>query len=298
METTAPDTLYHYTTLSGIVGIATTKRLWATSIGHLNDATEFTYSHGMLRESLERESHGQPADVSAAIARLLGPLDSKSIQDSFTFSGTLGATYVTSLSQDGDQLSQWRAYCPGGGYALGFRTEALQTIASEQGFDLVPCSYDKTQHTNEAQTLARELIDLILKVPPAVLASIPANVKDVMGIEAHRHLDPIRRQMLDRIQRRAPLWKHPAFREEAEWRLVSREHQGVTKFRVGRTAIVPYIEIELDADGDGVVAVLSNTYVGPCPEPGLAVWSAMHLFNEKKIKRTTFTLSQVPYRQW
>jgi hypothetical protein len=48
---------------------------------------------------------------------------------------------VLSLSEMGDQLSQWRAYCPGGnGYALGFgQSNAIFASARQHSFDLVHC---------------------------------------------------------------------------------------------------------------------------------------------------------------
>lgn len=294
-----PDPLYHYTTLAGIHGIATTKHLWATSIRHLNDATEFMYAHGVLRSALEQQSRGQPADVSATIEVLLGDLDFRRISTSLAFVESSGLTFVTSFSKNKDQLSQWRAYCPGGGFALGFRVDALQTIGSEQGFELVQCSYDKQHHVREAETIASEILALVSKVPADARKRMPAGGKRIPAHIAH-HIFPIRQQMLDEIQQRAPTWKHPNFREEDEWRLVS-SHRPATDFRVGRTAIIPYVEIQLDCpslmNGDLTVA-LEETVIGPCPEPELTVGSVMHLFGTQNVACPGYVLSNTPYRQW
>ena len=68
--------------------------------------------------------------------------------------------------------------------------------------------------------------------------------------------------MLDEIQRRAPMWKHYSFHEEAEWRLVSEQRPRAVAFRAGRAAIVPYVEIRLDEPADtqisGTTAVLGQ----------------------------------------
>ena len=148
-----PLLLYHYTTLSGVCGIATKKRLWASSIRHLSDATEFTYAHDVLRQALEEAARGLTSDVVAAVEFLLRDLDVSKIQNALNFMGSLGATYVASFSSEPDKLSQWRAYCQGGGYALGFRTDALQAIAKHQDFKLVKCSYDRGEHLSDAQSL-------------------------------------------------------------------------------------------------------------------------------------------------
>jgi hypothetical protein len=78
------------------------------------------------------------------------------------------------------------------------------------------------------------------------------------------------------------VWKHPAFVEEAEWRLVSEQRlERAVQFRAGRTAIIPYVEIPLndmeETQISNMTAVLNQIYVGPCPEPELAVASA-HAF--------------------
>jgi hypothetical protein len=72
------------------------------------------------------------------------------------------------------------------------------------------------------------------------------------------------------------------------------------KFRVGRTAIVPYVEVGLQREstmaGD-LTAVLKELIVGPCPEPELAVSSAMLMFDVQKMACPSFAISRTPYRQ-
>jgi hypothetical protein len=302
-ELEPPPILYHYTTLSGVCGIATKKSLWASSIRHLSDATEFTHAHDVLRQALEDAARGTPSDVVAAVEFLLRDLDGSKIQIALNFMGSLGATYVASFSSEPDKLSQWRAYCQGGGYALGFRTGALQAIAKHQGFKLVKCSYDRGEHLSDARTLVNMVLSRIQDVPQSVRQSIRGTLANTsINMPLLAELYPIRRDMLDEIQQRAPMWKHHSFHEEAEWRLVSEQRLRNVTFRTGRTAIVPYVEIKLDEPADtqvsGMTAVLSQTYVGPCPEPEIAVGSLMHLFEVEKMSCPQYTLSPTPYRHW
>ena len=153
----APPTLLHYTTLAGVCGIATSKCVWTTSIRHLSDATEFTYAHDVLRQALQNAVRGMPSGMSAAVEFVVSELDFSKIPNHLNITGSLATTYVTALSAEPDKLSQWRSYCPGGGYALGFRADALQVVAKHQGFELVACSYDRQQHVTEAQALAKAL---------------------------------------------------------------------------------------------------------------------------------------------
>ncbi len=43
-ESQLPDVVYHYTTAAGLLGICTSKKIWATDIRYLNDSEEFQYT--------------------------------------------------------------------------------------------------------------------------------------------------------------------------------------------------------------------------------------------------------------
>ncbi len=297
-----PTTLFHYTTLAGACGIATAHRLWASSIRHLNDATEFTYAHGVLREVLEGTTRGTPSGVSAAVEFMVSYLDVSQTWVASSFMGKFGATHVVSLSSEPDKLSQWRAYCAGGGYALGLRLEALRAIEKYHGFRLVKCSYDRSQHVAEAQGIAERVMKRIQELPANILPEIaPGGAHAPRAIQSW--LFPIRQAMTEEILQHAAVWKHPAFAEESEWRLVSVQRlEREVKFRAGRAAIIPYVEITLDDMPEiqisNKAAVLNQTYVGPCPEPEIAVGSLQHLFEVYRIGCPQFILSSIPYRQW
>jgi hypothetical protein len=299
MGTTPPELLFHYTTLPGIIGIAENRHVRATSIRHLADATEFRYAHRLLEETLRTKASAAGADVVATINVLLFHLAHVG-QSQLNFGGSLGSIFVASFSSEGDQLSQWRAYCPGGGYALGFRTAALAKLASEQGFELRQCSYDAEVHRGECEKIADEVLNAVAAIPKQkreALLETPAQ----LTFEALQVLYPVQRGMVDSIQIHAPTWKHPSFREEAEWRLISQPRDRSIKFRPGRTAIVPHVEFRIDQDSIRVgdqFAVLGHTVVGPCSEPELAVGSAMLLFEQNKIARQEFSISNTPYRSW
>lgn len=209
--------LYQYTTLAWACEIGTTKRLWGARV------------------------HGEPP----------GPL-----QDFRTPDGQFGATYVASFSSEPNKLSQWPACCPGGGYALGFRTEALKVIARNQGFRLVQCSYDRDQHVAEARAIANQVVKRIEDLPPNILAVLePGGSYSPQTIQSWPF----------RIRQEMP------------------------------AEIVPYVEIRLDDPAElqvsGMTAVLGHVYVGPCAEPEIAVGSLMHLFEANRMSCPQFTLS-------
>lgn len=297
--TSTPDVLFHYTTIPGIIGIATNRHLWATSIRHLADAKEFSYAHQMLASTLRDRASTSTQDIIATVDAILAHLI-RAGESKLSFSGSLGSIFVTSFSSKGDLLSQWRAYCPSGGYALGFRSEILLKLASEHGFELRQCSYDEEEHRRECERVTATVLTAVADIPVDVRKSLIGTPTKI-SIEALSALYPIQHRMLREIQTFAPVWKHPSFREEAEWRLVSKPLERPIKYRPGRTAIVPYVEFRIDGDSTkegNFFAVLKITVVGPSPEPELAVGSAMDLFGQCKIALQAFSISNTPYRSW
>jgi hypothetical protein len=297
-----PLSLFHYTTVPGICGIMGAKRLWATSIRHLNDATEFTYAHDVLRNTLESTTQGAPADVRAAAEYMVGALDMSRTSNTLSLLGKFGTTFVVSLSSEPDRLSQWRAYSAGGGYAIGFRLEALHTLAKHHGFRLMKCSYDENQHREEAKAIAERVLEKFSALPQDVRVAIePGGSESPRATQSW--LFSMRRDMLEDIQRSAAVWKHPSFQEEAEWRLISDQQlDRIVKFRPGRSAIIPYTELNLTEPEanqiSGMTAVLSHIVVSPCAEPELAVGSLQYLLDAQRINCPQISLSSIPYRHW
>src|ERR1700684_352024 len=53
-ELFTPDRIvYHYTSQRGLIGILTTKKIWATSIRYLNDSMEFAYTLDLMKAYLD-----------------------------------------------------------------------------------------------------------------------------------------------------------------------------------------------------------------------------------------------------
>jgi hypothetical protein len=111
--------LWHYTSWDGLQGIADKNEIWASNIQNLNDARE--YKHGV--EIIERF-------IDASI------IAKDDLERRFNQRANL--FYAVSLSGQFDALSQWRGYSGStGGFALGFRRDALNALSS--GFPVRPC---------------------------------------------------------------------------------------------------------------------------------------------------------------
>jgi hypothetical protein len=217
--------LYHYTGAAGLIGIIENRKLWATDHRHLNDRKEHQIGTRLLQDELK-------------VSRL-EKKDRSAFED--LVASTQKGYFVLSFSEQGDQLSQWRAYSAGGaGYALGFKqNNALFSSATQHSFNLIRCEYDPTKQ----QELCRYLVDSFIE-----------------GMVTHQSLHQ-ENDMASRLKGFRELYhwnlalalamsalKHQGFEEEKEWRLVSQypdEIQNGVSFRPGRFGLTPYFELPI-----------------------------------------------------
>lgn len=276
-----PDRLYHYTTQAGLLGIVTSKELWATKIQYLNDSQEFLYAIELARSLLQYRL--SKAQDQRDIVRLNTLIDETKTIEKVN-------VCVFSLSGIGDMLSQWRAYStPHSGFSIVFSPQHLRELAAKNGFVLAPCVYDPT----EQEDLINEIIDTILAQDFNVVPSRPDPNRERTIIAL-----PVGGDFAQRLAELASLVKNPAFKEEAEWRLVSRQldlSNPNFSFRTGQSMLTPYFRLPmLDPDlRDLVLEVVS----GPSPHPDLSAGAASSALSKYGFSPRV-TYSQVPYRNW
>ena len=218
--------LYHYTGVSGLLGIIKNHTLWATDYRHLNDRKEYRIGERLLREELR--------------ARRIDEIHRKAFET--LVAQIQKGCYVLSFSENGDQLSQWRAYCPGGnGYALGFQqTNALFASAKQHRFNLVRCVYN----LREQKTLCKYLVNSYIE---GVITNKSWHAGK--GWESRAEAFFTRYQWHFALGLVMAALKHSGFEEEREWRLVSQypeESMYGVAFRAGRFGVTPYFELPLN----------------------------------------------------
>jgi len=102
-----PAYVYHYTTIEGLLGILDQKKLWATDVSFMNDASEYDYASGLITNELK----------SLEERFLLGAGSPDSDLRHLIFNGLrhLATTrqfrvYASCFCEAKNLLSQWRAY--------------------------------------------------------------------------------------------------------------------------------------------------------------------------------------------
>jgi hypothetical protein len=240
------DTLFHYTTAAGLLGILRESKLWATDLRFLNDAQEAVYALDAVVDAVRTmenpvrdpghfaHKYGDPAieTFSRYQAMVLDELPTPEV-----------GVYVTCFCELGDMLSQWRGYGKDHGYALEITTAGLERALEESAIPryaratgLFKVQYGREAAASIVESAVQEVAGFNLNHP---------------GVKAH-HAADVLNSLLAQV-------KHPGFSEEQEWRLVvgvdildeTRHPIAVgepTLYRSTPMAIVPYIELPLDRD--------------------------------------------------
>ena len=125
--------------------------------------------------------------------------------------------YIASFSEKRDSLSQWRGYCPQGGYSLGFDIVKFSTSVSPE-FILGKCIYD----VKKKERLLRQIFSSLKTEYDAITNKDinPYNLNNLSNSENQRW-SAWTQSVTHTLARFAPFFKHDGFEEEAEWRFVN-----------------------------------------------------------------------------
>jgi hypothetical protein len=258
-----PPVLFHYTNQAGLFGIFESRELWASSIQHLNDESEFEYATRLFEAALSKvESETMMAILNLGWSRTY-------------------RMFVFSFSARKDRLSQWRAYCRDGGFSIGFDAPRLLALAHQQGFTLEKCIYRPSEHKKRVSELLN-------------LAKLEEDSKD----EPVAHS----MTFLDEFMKFATTAKDKTFTEENEWRLVSLEGPGgiipiqrPVCYRQGAAFPIPFQKFQLhDEIAKGLVR---EVVVGPGPHKPLVAKAVEDYLASVKCQAVV-TQSETPYRNW
>ena len=273
--------LYHYTTPAGLIGIVSTNCLWATSAAHLDDSEELSggirRAASYLRELRDKTTGPEQSARLSWLLREIGNLDK----------AHLAPVFVCSFSAEPDLLSQWRAYCRGGGFAIGFPKDQLRDRAAEQRFALEKCVYSAEEHDALIKDTIERLAGTWVRQPGLPLSDDNGRFS-------------VSSPLIGEVITASSRLKHESFAEEKESRLVSRIGRRYAAeeryFRASRGLIVPYTKIVLPDDIGfwGKVHVV----VGPTPHPEESSASAYALIRRYRDHAVAVDVTRTPYREW
>jgi hypothetical protein len=268
--------LYHYTSLDALIKIVEGGVFWASNIHYLNDGREVAHAvqiveSEFLRLAHERVEHQYFVNI---VRELLAGSSSPNV-------------FVVSFSENGDLLSQWRAYCPPGrGVSIGIQEEDLRGAVAAQGLRFVQCVYDPDQQ----RAIAAEMVERLL--------SEYEQLEDGADTDHRADCGELASVFVDDVAYVAPAVKDPAFSEEREWRVVWRRRgsRRDIQHRQGTSFIVPFVEFPVPSVYDRLA--ISEVVVGPTAHAELSQEAIRSLLGSCRIPAHNVRLSRVPFRAW
>ena len=271
-----PETIYHYTSLDGLVGIVESQSLWLSDYSYLNDTRELTHGLDIVRGVIDDIAKNESND------NVLNLLQSwlQGIEKSEN------RVCVASLSADGDSLSQWRAY---GRIAIGFGVYGL----AQRSYPSIlrPVEYDSATQ--------RRLVAVFLK---HLCQAYAVDIRD-NRLERIPHVY----HDMEKILELAVFFKDSAFRTESEYRLAYIEspdtltalgHSLPPKhFRIARSRLMPYVSSrELPySSRDSKPIAISSIVLGP-ENDALLERGVREFLRSRDLEGVTILRSAVPFR--
>jgi len=177
------------------------------------------------------------------------------------------------LSEQGDLLSQWRGYADDAhGISIGFSKDYLEKLsrkaaaANKSGLTLQKVQYDAHEELviGTYQKLKGLIEEGAFRTPSFSTILSPKNPEDILTEDKrtkNAHVKLIF-QTLSLVPQLFKL-KSPAFREEAEWRLVSLVAPDIDNdfsFRTVRDRVIPYRVFQLEELG---TPCINEVILGP-----------------------------------
>ena len=276
-----PALLYHYTDVTGLIGICASRSLRATNLRFMNDAKELSHAWKLMRRVLAE------AKEQATLSAQHDLIDEIERATSTEWAG-YPDFYSVSFTANGDLLSQWRGYgSSGDGYAIGFDPEGQVQPPSpypQPKRFLHRVIYDEDVQLRFLRMAADAMLALFATVDPAdpAVTESRARVFSAMG----------------ELVGFAFGFKDPAWAEEQEWRAVhvrpSGELAGV-EFRPDKGVVMPYISLAMGTDPEGRLPI-RHIVQGPRVNSDIAIRSLELLLTANGYSDVDITVSSVPLR--
>lgn len=273
--------LHHYTSLDALVSIVKSKSLRATNVHYMNDASESELGLKTMKEVAEQVRKGAEGVDREFLDFFLDWLGRRVFESA--------SVYVLCFSQAHNQLSQWRGYTAHGrGVCLSIDAGLLVQRMQAYGWTFQNCRYNRESQLTWADAI-------LSRMRREAAADAPA-----LAADKERHFNVVLSRALSDLLQVAATIKHDAFTEEREVRFISSmipAGDARVLFRVGRTALIPYVEFQLAESADHPLTV-AEIMIGPSPTQNLTHAAVVGLVRQNGFKgQTTISASQIPYRE-
>jgi len=217
------ETVYHYTSLEGFMGIVQSKSLWMTDYSYLNDTKEIVYG---IDTALELMDNIRISDHFPRAGELIPKWKENLLDDD-------NRVVIASFSGNSDSLNQWLSY---GTVAIGFEVRDLALHVDQSR--LRPIVYDKEK---QKQMMEMYLFHTCQAYQLDLKKKGNKRWKKIMNDTYYK---------IDRLFDLISFFKNPAFKFEEEYRLIHIEDKKIYEdfglqiapkhFRSANGKIIPY----------------------------------------------------------
>ena len=220
-------TIYHYTSISGLIGIIETQSIYCTNINFLNDKKEFKYGVNLIKKVIDKL---QKENFEISVLEMV----SKHIDKIYK-----GERYVTCFSKNGDLLSQWRAYTnQGKGVSIGF-----DFITFGDSID----QFVNGKHIEYEENTQLQVIEELIRI----IITFFLDRKEIIDWEDYGYEWLVNTVIIEFLQNIIASYKSQSFKDEQEYRfefvidgnMIKKEDEEI-HFRASDTLIIPYIILE------------------------------------------------------
>lgn len=255
---TDKNSLFHYTDAHALFTILKKQELWLSDIRYMNDHSEFNHGIDVIKKLIKKH-HG-----AEAVRKFKWVADT----------GKDHLIGACSFSKEKDLLSQWRGYCPNGGYSIEFDRVELECVMEENSSILVDCAYEK----GEQEKVANECV----------------KITDILCKAKNGFIDKL---LLGNFWGPIAQIKNKVFNEERESRIIYSQQPANFCYRVRNELIIPYYAMKFP--GKAIKKIMT----GPMQNQKLAEKSLRHylrcLFDTGQLgdcESIEIEHSKIPYR--
>jgi hypothetical protein len=290
--------IYHYTDENGAKGIIESQSLWLTHYMHLNDKSELSIFRSALNEWI-KASDIQDRLILGHMNIIMTPIwgdPSKTPEKE---------GYVMSFCDDeGDRLSQWRAYGKGRGIALGFDEKELKILLeNEHKINKLDTSFMGDVSYGNGMTLPK---DIITDLEKFVEVNSEKKLTEMLSEGKGKEYAQAAAESEELLMKCLSRFKHEGFSEEKEVRIItfvpvsvfrinekgSKKDTEMIKFRTVDSAIIPYKEL---FEGRYRLPI-KKIFIGPSPDIEVRKHTLQILLKNNNMDSEMVKISKIPYR--
>lgn len=290
--------LAYYTTADTAIEILTKRKLWMRNLRVMNDASEVDHGIEQLVSAFRTLRNEAGGDFKAVIDDLhVGLFEEIDRRFSREYVDWRLSTFVTCFSKhtkdddDYGRLSMWRAYGGRTGVALIIKNDPFIAKGTNLGVYSAPVHYG---HAAEAEQELRDLRDRIRSERDFLKDQPREVIANLMAIT---------------LRFTVVTMKHPAFVEEAEWRMIHCPRIDSTDFLrpvVRSVGGVPQHVVEFPLENSELWKelklapsdLIDRVLIGPCDHVDVVFDSLVAALTEAGVEspESKITLTGIPLR--